>query len=327
MRCAAFFVVCLFFLSACDRSRPVAPALQKVNLAYTSQPQAALIHIAIEKGFFRDEGLDIHGTIFALGRNAMGSMLNDRDDIASAAETPIMYHIVKGGDIAIFANVVTTNTNNGVVGRQDAGIQRPEDLKGKRIGFPKGSTAEFFLSSLLSAHGLSMADIKPVYLKPDEMQAAIVDGLVDAVSIWNYKLALIIDALRYNGIVFLDKEIYTESFNLVCKPEYAKSHPEILKALLRGLLQAEKFSRTHLLESQEIMARRTRVPLTLVQKIWPEFKFNLSLAPTLLITLDDEARWALQNHFAEAAQEPDFLSHIYFDALRTVKPEAIKFRQ
>ncbi|MFZ6861576.1 ABC transporter substrate-binding protein [Undibacterium sp. Ji67W] len=327
MRALAFFFVCLIFLSACDKQRSKTPTLQKVNLAYTSQPQAALIHIAIEKGFFRDEGLDVHGAIFELGRTAMASMLKGDDDIASAAETPIMYHVIKGGEISIFANVVTTNTNNGLVARQDAGIQRPEDLKGKRVGFSKGSTSEFFLSSMLSAHELTMTDIHPVYLKPNEMQAAITEGQVDAISIWNYKLTLIADALGFNGIVFLDKELYTESFNLICQPEYTKRHPEVLEALLRGLLRAEKFSLTHLLESQEIMARRTQVPLKTVQKVWPEFKFKISLAPTLLITLDDEARWALQNHFAEATQEPDFLSHIYFDALRTVKPEAIKFRQ
>ncbi|MFZ6753706.1 ABC transporter substrate-binding protein [Undibacterium sp. Dicai25W] len=327
MRTVVLFFVCVLFLSACDKTRSVSPALQKVNLAYTSQPQSALMHIAIEKGFFRDEGLDVHGTIFELGRAAMASMLKDDDDIASVAETPIMYHVVKGGEISIFANIVTTNTNNGILARQDAGIQRPEDLKGKRVGFPKGSTAEFFLSAMLSAHGLEMSDIHPVYLKPNELQAAIMDDLVDAISIWNYKLALIADALGFNGIVFLDKELYTESFNLVCQPDYTKRHPEVLEALLRGLLRAEKFSLTHLLESQEIMARRTQVPLKTVQKVWPEFKFKISLAPTLLITLDDEARWALQNQFAEATAEPDFLSHIYFDALRTVKPEAIKFRQ
>jgi len=52
MRAVVIFFVCLLSLSACDKTRSVSPTLQKVNLAYTSQPQSALMHIAIEKGFF-----------------------------------------------------------------------------------------------------------------------------------------------------------------------------------------------------------------------------------------------------------------------------------
>jgi len=326
MRAAAMICFCCLFLSACDKPKPVAPVLHIVKLAYTNQPQSTLIQIALEKDFFRDEGLDIRGTVFDLGKTAMESMLKGDNDIATVAETPIMYHVINGGDISILANVVTANTNNGVIARRDSGIERPEDLKGKRIGFSKGTSAEFFLSSILTAHSLQMSDIEAVDLLPNDMQQAILEGRVDALSIWNYKLSLIADALSYNGILFSDKELYTESYNLVSKPEYTKTHPQLIIALLKALLRAEEFNVNNPIAAQEIMSRRTNVPLNLVAKVWPNFKFKLSLAPTLLITLDDEARWATRNQLVTSTQEPDFLAHIYFDALNVVKPEAVKIR-
>ena len=320
------FFYCFFVLSACDQPQPAAQAVETVKLAYTNQPQSALIQIALDQGFFQKEGLRIDATPYDLGKLAMESMLKGNNDIATVAETPIMYHVMNGGDISIFANVVTANTNNGVVARRDAGIDRPEDLKGKRIGYPKGTSAEFFLSTILTAHGLQMRDIEAVNLQPNEMQQAIVEARVDALSIWNYRLSLIADTLGYNGVVFSDKELYTESYNLVSQPDYVKAHPLVIKSLLRALLRAEEFNLNHPGEAQEIMSRRTGVPLALVKKIWPEFKFKLSLAPSLLITLDDEARWAEQNQLVKPNKEPDFLAHIYFDALKEVKPDAVKIR-
>jgi hypothetical protein len=43
----------------------------------------------------------------------------------------------------------------------------------------------------------------------------------------------------------------------------------------------------------------------------------------LLITLEDEARWAIKNNLTSATEVPNYLDYIYFDALDEVKPEAV----
>jgi len=39
--------------------------------------------------------------------------------------------------------------------------------------------------------------------------------------------------------------------------------------------------------------------------------------------MEDQARWAIQNNSTDATEVPNYLDHIYIDALLEVKPEAI----
>ena len=56
---------------------------------------------------------------------------------------------------------------------------------------------------------------------------------------------------------------------------------------------------------------------------WDEFVFELSLDQSLLISLEDEARWAIKNNLTDKKEIPNFFNFIYTQALEEVKPEAV----
>ncbi len=64
------------------------------------------------------------------------------------------------------------------------------DLKGKRVGFAKGSSAHNTTVAALEKAGLSYADITPIYLAPADAVAAFAGGNLDAWTIWDPYLAL-----------------------------------------------------------------------------------------------------------------------------------------
>src|ERR1019366_8236437 len=134
-------------------------------------------------------------------------------------------------------NIEASTMNNGIVARRDAGISTPGDLLGKRIAFTPGTTSDFYLDSLLTANGLTRKQIHPVALKPDEMEAAILAKVVDAISIWNYPLTQIKRKLGPNGLTFYDREIYTETFNIAARQYFVRKNPETVKRFLRALLK------------------------------------------------------------------------------------------
>ena len=39
--------------------------------------------------------------------------------------------------------------------------------------------------------------------------------------------------------------------------------------------------------------------------------------------MDDEARWAMRHNPSPGLKMPNFLKHIYLDALKKVRPEAV----
>ncbi|HEY6896363.1 MAG TPA: NrtA/SsuA/CpmA family ABC transporter substrate-binding protein [Rhodocyclaceae bacterium] len=316
-------MACLGCSPAPDQPVPAA-ARQKVAVAYTFQPQSTLAHVAVAKGYFAAEGLDIQPSLHTYGKAALQALLDKQADFATVAETPVMFNVLKGEKIFVLANIEASSMNNAIVARKDAGIAVAADLKGKRIGFTPGTTSDFFLDSLLTANGLTRQDIRAVALKPEEMQGAILARQVDAVSTWNYPLTEIRRQLGSNAAVFFDREIYTETFNIAARQEFVRDNPETAKRFLRALIQAEDFVARNPDEAQRIVATATKVDLGLVREVWNAFNYHVVLDHTLLITLEDETRWAMKNKLTEQTVMPNYLNYIYVDSLKAIKPEAIR---
>ncbi len=59
-------------------------------------------------------------------------------------------------------------------------IASAADLKGKRVGFVRATTAQYFLVRLLAEQGLTLADIEPVALSPQDGLSAFSQGSLDA---------------------------------------------------------------------------------------------------------------------------------------------------
>ncbi len=323
----AFICIVSVMLMGCQEP-PLPPAIpvQKITVAYTYQPQSTLLHVAVAKGYFAEEGLEVQPLMHTYGKAALQSVLDRQADFATVAETPVMFSVLKGEKIFVIANIEASSLNNAVVARADAKIQAARDLKGKRIGFTPGTTSDFFLDSLLTANGLGRQEIQAVPLKPEEMQEAMMAKRVDAVSTWNYPLTLIERALYPHVTMIYDQAIYTETFNIAARQDFVKQHPETVKRFLRALIKAEDFVAQYPEAAQVIMSAATKIEQRLIHQVWNAFNYRVVLDQTLLITLEDEARWAIKNKLTEQATMPNYAHFIHTDSLRAVKPEAVNMQ-
>ena len=318
-------VVLTMAIAACQKpaSQSAAP-LQKITFSATYQPENALVHIAVGNGYFVGEGLDVRLLMHTFGKQALQSVIENKADFATVAETPLMFNILKGEKIFVLATMVTSTTNHAVVARKDAGIKAPADLLGKRIGFTPGTTSDFFLDSLLIANNLSRHDVQLIPLKPEEMLDAIMAGKVDAVSTWNYPLTQIKQQLSASGLVFYDRHLYTETFNIAARQDFVHNNVQTVERFLRALIKAEEFAEKNPDQAQAIVAAATKIDKKLVSEVWKAFTFRVVLDRTLLITLEDETRWAIREKLTQHTEMPDYENFIYRDSLKAVKPEAVK---
>jgi NitT/TauT family transport system substrate-binding protein len=318
-------VVLTMAMAACQKSvsQSVAP-LQKITVAITSQPEGALLQIAVSNGFFADEGLDVQLLPHTFGGLALQSVIENKADFATVAETPIMFSILKGEKIFVLATMVTSSTNNAVLARKSASIKAPADLLGKRMGFTPGTTSDFFLDSLLIANSLRRHDVQLVPLKPEDMPDAIMAGQVDAVSTFNYPLTQIKQQLGADGLAFYDRHLYTETFNVTSRQDFVRNNVQTVDRFLRALIKAEEFAETNQDQAQTIVAAAIKIDKKLVREVWNAFTFHVELNRTLLITLQDETRWAIREKLTQLTEMPDYENFIYQDSLKSVKPEAVK---
>jgi ABC-type nitrate/sulfonate/bicarbonate transport system substrate-binding protein len=323
VRTIIVIAVCFAALSGCQRSPSPKKPPQKITIAYTTQPDSALVHIALQKGFFAEEGLEVQPQLHSFGKAALKSVLEGKADLATAAETPLMFAALDGEKFFIVAGIFTTSRNNAIIGRRDLGISQAADLRGKRIGYTPGTTGEFFLDSFLTANGITVKDVQLVPIKPEEITAALTGGKVDAVSCWNFSLTTLRRVLGQQGVTFFDAQIYTQTFNLVGRQEYVSKNPETLRGALRALVKAENFAREHAEAAQTLVAASLKVDRGLLQEIWSGLRYKVELDRRLLITLEDQTRWAMKNRPAGMLAMPDYGGLIHPDALTAVKPDAV----
>ncbi len=325
---SSFILLLISALLGCQKAEPQhSEPAQKITVAYTYQPQSTLVHVAIAKGYFAEEGLEVQPLMHTYGKAALQSVLDHKADFATVAETPVMFSVLRGDKIFVLANIEASTMNNGIVVRTNAGITSLADLKGKRIGYTPGTTSDFFLDSLLTSIGLTRKDIQAVGLKPEEMQKAMISKKVDAVSTWNYPLTQIKQQLGSGGKIFYDRDIYTETFNIAAQQDFVQKNPETVKRFLRALVKAEHLVAENPDEAQTIMSSATKIDKALIHEVWNAFNYHVVLDLSLLITLEDETRWAMKNKLTEQTVMPDYLKFIHVDSLAAVKPDAIKLNR
>ena len=59
-----------------------------------------------------------------------------------------------------------------------------------------------------------------------------------------------------------------------------------------------------------------------VDKVWGQHQFAVSLDQSLILALEDEARWTAETS-GSGATIPNFLDFIYADGLKAVQPDAV----
>lgn len=63
---------------------------------------------------------------------------------------------------------------------------------------------------------------------------------------------------------------------------------------------------------------------TYTEIIWPRYQFSLSLDQSLITAMEDESRWMIKNNLTNEKTVPNFMNHIYVDALKAIRPEGVK---
>jgi NitT/TauT family transport system substrate-binding protein len=314
--------VCLF---ACDRTdkKPAGPP-EKITIAVVHNYFPALIFIAKANNYFNDERLDVTLQMHTTGVSAIDALLAGKADLASTAETPVMFAITGGRRLSLLAETLVSDRELAIVARKDRGIAAPSDLKGKKIAVTAGTIREFFLYAYLGVNGISPNEVVIARLASDTHMNALLSGKVDAVSTWNPQLKKLQKALGERGLTFYMDPPHSIITVLSSRPELPSQKPDAVKGILRALIRAENFAREKPREAVNLIAAAIDMDPAELAESWKPEGFRVSLDQQLLLSLEDESRWAIKNRLTKAAKIPNYLDYIYFDGLKSVKPEAVR---
>ncbi len=126
----------------------------------------------------------------------------------------------------------------GLIGPSEAlaakGVEKPEDLVGKKIATPFVSTAHYSLLTALKHWGIDPKSLEILNLRPPEIAAAWARGDIDGAYVWDPVLA---EIKKTGKVVATSADVATwggPTFDAwIVRKEFAEQHPDVVKAFVK----------------------------------------------------------------------------------------------
>jgi sulfonate transport system substrate-binding protein len=214
---------------------------------------------ATPENHFKPLGIDVKWVEFSSGPPMMEAMNVGSIDYGAVGDSPPVFAQAAGAAIVYAAGQSITN-GQGILVPQNSAIRSIADLKGKRVGFTKGSSAHNIVVQTLEKAGLTYADITPVYLTPPDAGPAFANGSIDAWSIWDPYFA--IGETRQNGRVLVNASEITKSNSFyIANRDFARNHGPVLQQIIDVTTSTAKWAEAHRDEVAKSLSAITGLPL------------------------------------------------------------------
>jgi NitT/TauT family transport system substrate-binding protein len=221
--------------------------------------------VAMEKGFFKQHGVDVTGILTAAGggtavRNTLaGGIPFGEVSLAAAVQA-----INSGQKLIIVGAGAQTVSDQLWLVKKESALKSIKDLAGKSIGFTApGSVSNMVILMALKANGMSARDVKLVAAGDlGANLAAVASGAIDAGFSDDMIYAQHKDTMRP---VFWVRDAMSPKMMqtvLITTADYAKAHPDIIKGLVAGRREGVGWLTEHPDEAADILAKAYNNPNT-----------------------------------------------------------------
>ena len=295
---------------------------ESITIGLKNAEANALIYIAEDRGFFSENRIDVTVITYTTKLQAFDAMAAGEVDLSIISEYPFVAAVFEKEDIRAIGSS-SRYQDQYLAARKDRGIVAVSDLAGKKIGVPVGTIGEFYFGRYLGLHNINQQDVTVEDIPFAQAADALFNGSVDAV--------LIYDGAPRSSEVFSDGEIISwpvqsgqASYDVItCKEDTIASQPEALYRFLKSLDQAAEYLIFHSAEGKAIVQNKLGRTDAQMATIWPRFEFSVILDQSLILAMEDEGRWMIENDLTNETIVPDFLGYIYSEVLEKVKPESV----
>jgi NitT/TauT family transport system substrate-binding protein len=254
---AAIIVALPMILGAAASAEQI--AVGNFGVAANGMPFA----VALEKGYFKAEGIDVTGIISSAGGGtSLRNMLAGGVPYGEVNPGVIISAIQQGADLKIISDNVLTVAEFVWAVKPDSPIKSIKDFKGKKIGYTNPrSTSQALARMLLQTAGYSEADAELVKTGGfGEGIAALDSGQIDVAAITEPLWSKV--KTKYRAVV-VASEVLPPLDNVVgvTTVEMAEKRGDFLRAVIRARRKAVQFMKANPDEAAAIVAKQYNIEL------------------------------------------------------------------
>lgn len=257
--------IIILAISCSNKSNDIATEFKTYKIRVGYMPDfsgTSAVAIASEKGFFKEENLDVTLLQFLDGPSEINAMLSNNLDFAYIGHGAHSL-AVEGKVNVLFPNALSKSEQ--IIVRNDANINELKDLKGKRVGTQFGTSSEILLNLALQSLGILREEVNIVDMDGNNIVSAITDKKVDAVSVqvpYSFEILKNLGQEVKSIATTMDySNVGTFPSSWVVTPEYQTNNNEAVIRFSRAILKAMDYRAENIDESIEIVAKKNDKPV------------------------------------------------------------------
>jgi ABC-type nitrate/sulfonate/bicarbonate transport system substrate-binding protein len=188
---------------------------------------------------FEKAGLTPTYLKFTAGAPMIAAAQSKSVDVSMVGTVPFLAGISQGVDWVFVGLDNEYPRAEGFVARQGSGVTTLADLKGKTIGFFRGSTSHYAVLSTLKRFGIERDQVKLLHLEPAQQLAAMMNKQIDVAAVWEpWMQKMIHQADGKIVAVEADLGLYTGLGGYAVRRDWLGANREAVRRFLTALLMA-----------------------------------------------------------------------------------------
>jgi NitT/TauT family transport system substrate-binding protein len=215
----------------------------KFSLDFKFEGPSAPFVVAVDKGYFKAEGLDVTidsagGSLEPINRVASGTYDMGFGDINSL----IKFRDANPGTPLKAVFMVYNKPAFSIVGRKSRGVSSPKDLEGKKLGAPPPDGAYAQWPIFTQANGIDASKVTIVNVGFPVREPMLASGEVDAITGFSFSSYINlkdrgVPASDITVLLMADYGVNLYGNTIIVNPKFAAEKPEAVKGFIRALIK------------------------------------------------------------------------------------------
>ena len=201
-------------------------------------------YLGVERGFYRDEGIDLtlnEGRGSAVAAQVVGAK---GDTFGMSDAGSLMLAVSKGMPIRS-AFTLLSSSDFAIISLEEAGIRSPKDLEGKSVAVSAGDALTQLFPAVIEANKLDKDRIKLVFMDPPAKPVALMEKRVDALlggasdQFWLVKYK----GFKPTRMMFAEIGVDTVGMTIHAHNDTLKESPDLVRRFIKATIRSWEAAR------------------------------------------------------------------------------------